>query len=172
MTAPPDARRPFRIALFVLLAASAGGAFLLGGRLWALVHEGGLPVWAPLVAPIAFTAFVILLAIDRLLLVRRHGYPFVRALVQVGLAVAFLSFLWPSQAAEWRAARAHDRELGPGHQLLRSSDPLVRAAACELLAYRGQKAATARIEQLAQHDRNPAVRDACSRALLVLGPTP
>src|SRR5687767_6637799 len=88
-----------RVGVYVMLVASAAFAFFLDEHLWQAVRLGELPVWAPFLPAVTFTAFVVIYAVDRALLVRRRGYPSARALFQVAAAVVFLTFLWSRQAA-------------------------------------------------------------------------
>jgi hypothetical protein len=75
VTDVPRDRWAVRVLVYVMLVGSAGAAFLLGDRLLELVRIGTLPVWAPLVPAILFSAFVAVYTIDRALFVRRRNYP-------------------------------------------------------------------------------------------------
>ncbi|MBI3178989.1 MAG: hypothetical protein HYZ27_04970 [Deltaproteobacteria bacterium] len=152
-----------RIAVYVMLIASAGAVFALGDRLWAAARGGSLPMWAALLPPCMFTLFVVVYAVDRWLLVKRRGYPTGRAFFQVAFALLFVTLLWPQQAAELQATRLSepDRAL----RLLRHGEPEVRASMCELLALRAQLSAHDDIARLAATDRSPVVRTACATAL-------
>lgn len=159
------------MVVYAMLVVSAGATLLAGDRLWGAVRLGDLPIWAPLLAPIAFTLFVVLFAIDRWIQVQRNHYNFMRAFFQVGLAVIFLSFLWPHQAEELRAARQTVRASDPVLRLLRHREPDVRAAACELLGLRRQAQAYAQVQDLATNDTSPHVREQCARAAAALEPS-
>jgi hypothetical protein len=167
--APPPGtgtRRGIRIAVYVMLVASAGTAFLIGDSLWAAARHGDVPLWAPLAPAVLFTLFVVVYTVDRWLLVTRRRYPLGRAFFQVAFALVFLSLLWPSQAASWREARTAQLEQGDyALRLLDHSDPSVRAAACELLGLRGQATAEERIHELAIGDEARLVRERCTAAL-------
>lgn len=158
-------RRVVRLVLYLMLLGSAGTTLFVGPRLWTAVSVGKLPVWMALMPMLSFTAFVLVYAVDRWLLVRRRRYPSARALLQVALTLVFLTFLWPSQAGQWRSARAQLRQSDPVEVLLQHRDARVRAAACELLGYRDQQHALELITNLAEADPRAEVRDACRRAL-------
>ncbi len=158
-----------RLVVYIMLVISALGAFVFDDRLWQAARRGSLPVWAPLVPAITFTAFVIVYTIDRWLLVRRRGYPAVRAFFQVAAAAAFLTLLWPEQATELqRTTRAAKQPLDSTGRLLSYKDPEVRAAACELVGLRLQTDAAERVLELAQKDPSNSVRLACQQALVRL----
>ena len=152
-----------RVVVYVMLLASAGAAFLLNEWLWQTARQGKLPLWAPLLPVGMFTAFVVVYLVDRWLLVRRRHYPPLRAFFQVAIAVAFLALLWPHQASELRRSRARTAATGIT-KLLGHSDPELRAAGCELAAYRGETDALARIETLAASDASNTVRETCALA--------
>ncbi|MEO0460164.1 MAG: hypothetical protein AAF219_04915 [Myxococcota bacterium] len=125
-------RRTLRIVVFLALAATVLVTFAINGPLWERVRLGELPMWLPFVAPAMFTLFVIAFSIDRYVQVRRRNYPVARAMIQLGLAVVFLAFLWPQQARELLAAREKP-SLRTAVELLRHRHPSVRALACEAL---------------------------------------
>jgi hypothetical protein len=163
--ADQEARRGVRIAVYVMLLGSAGTAFFLGPRLWTAARVGTVPIWAALLPASLFTLFVVLYTIDRWLQVRRRHYPAGRAFFQVAFALVFLSLLLPTQAAELREAKSARAEADYGVLLLDNRDPMVRAAACELLGLRGQLEAESRIHERAQVDDALIVRQQCTRAL-------
>jgi len=111
-----------------------------------------------------FTAFVVVYVADRWLLVRRRNFPVVRAFFQVAFAVAFLALLWPQQAFEFRRSRDEAAGVSQTARLLVYGDPDVRAAACELAAYRGEAQHLETLEAMARGDPSPDVRDACDAA--------
>ena len=56
---PPDPQvRVVRIVLYLMLLVSAGCCLIYGDRLWLAWQDGDLPLWAPLLGPVTFTAFV------------------------------------------------------------------------------------------------------------------
>ncbi|MBC7795186.1 MAG: hypothetical protein H7Z43_15890 [Clostridia bacterium] len=164
MNVSPQAARALRLTVFALLLVSAAASFLLADKLWTAVRSGTLPIWAALIAPAAFTVFVLVYAVDRYIQVVRHGYPFVRAVFQIGLATIFLVLLWPQTAYELRETRDARRGVDPIFRLLNDRDDDVRAAACELAGLRHQFDAFDAATKLAEHDRSPDVREACETA--------
>jgi hypothetical protein len=161
-----------RVVLYVMLLASAAVTLLAGDWLWRSARGGRLPVWAPVVPMGLFTAFVVVYVIDRWLLVQRRSYPPVRAFFQVGIACAFLALLWPRQASELMRAVSRADEVPANQRLLAFDDPEVRAAACELAAYRQQRELVRRMEAMVAADESPVVRAACRSALERLGISP
>jgi hypothetical protein len=171
MTQPPghvtNRRWTVRVVVYVMLLASSGATFLLHDWLWRTARAGAVPLWLPLLPVVMFTAFVAFYVADRWLLVRRHGYPPVRAFFQVGVAVAFLAILWPPQADELRRSMGGaPRSPRPPQavRLLDHRDAEVRAAACELAAFRGDTTVLDTLDTLASADASSAVRDACRAA--------
>lgn len=160
-----------RVVVYVMLLASAGVTLLAGDWLWRSAREGRLPVWAPLLPMGLFTAFVVVYVVDRWLLVQRRSFPPIRAFFQVGIAFAFLALLWPRQASELMRAVGRADEIPSNQRLLAYDDPEVRAAACELAAYRQQRELIRRMEAMVGADESPIVRAACRSALQRLGIT-
>jgi hypothetical protein len=113
----------------------------------------------------AFTLFVVVYTLDRLILVKRRHYPTGRAFFQVVFAVLFLSLLWPHQATRMQQARDATAPTDRAVRLLRHPEPDVRAVACELLGLRAQESAVERVAALAENDVSEDVRDACRKAL-------
>lgn len=161
-------RRPMRLVVYSMLAASVGTSFFLGDKLWAAARGGDLPIWAALLPITTFTAFAVVYAWDRWQLVKRHSFPLGRALLQVGLAVAFLTSLWPHQALEYRIAKDAMQPPSSAMTLLSHREKAVRAAACELLGYQGEIAAIPRIERMTRLDPADNVRSTCHNALVRL----
>ena len=156
-----------RVIVYVMLVVSAGVAVLLGDSLWNLWRGGHLPVWAPLLAPGAFTAFVAVYTIDRCLLVRRRRYPLGRALFQVAFALVFLTLLLPQQALELRQVK-HQPNVGDKHAallLLDHTDPEVRAATCALMIGPFATEVYERVGNIAHLDPAAKVRLSCAHAL-------
>ncbi|MEK7706118.1 MAG: hypothetical protein AAB426_14250 [Myxococcota bacterium] len=167
---PPDTwRRIVRVAVYAMLVVSAGTTLFVGESLWSAAGAGSLPMWSALVPVATFAAFVVVYGVDRALLVWRRGYPLMRAVVQTGLALAFLTFLLPHQASELRAARQQLGDMDDIDRLLSYRDARVRAAACELAAWRHETRHRSRISQLARQDKKDSVRAACAVALEQLG---
>jgi hypothetical protein len=153
-----------RVGVYAMLVASAFAAFFLDAPLWEAARQGNVPEWAPLLPAVTFTAFVIIYAIDRLLLVQRRNYPLARALFQVAAGVVFLTFLLSHQAAALRANRAA-LPSGGMTRLLAHRDAEVRAAACELAGYRRDVTVAPRLDELARRDADPMVRATCAEAI-------
>lgn len=156
-----------RLGTYSMLLLSAAVTVLSGDHLWAASREGSIPVWAPLIPPAAFTAFVAIYTCDRWLLVRRRAYPLGRALFQVAFAVVFLTLLLPQQAHELRLAREERQHAPqqPAMLLLSHSDPNVRAAACALLTGNFAPEVYEHVQTMAHHDQVPRVRADCAHAL-------
>lgn len=169
MESPRQWPRVLRIVVYALLVVSAVASFVLDDALWEAARRGSVPVWMVMLAPIAFTVFAALFALDRWFQVKRNGYPFAKAAFQVGLAVIFVSLLWPQQAAEMRATRMAARGEEPLTRLLRHGDADVRAMACELAGLRRQASLAEPIRELAAGERAPNVRERCAKALELLG---
>ena len=165
MTTDRKDRRILRVLVYVMLALSALGTFLVGDRLWAAARVGDVPLWTPLVAPGAFTAFVIVYAADRWLLVRAVRYPVARAIVQVAFAVVFMSLLWPHQASELRQAKAITHEADVAVRMLESPNEEVRALACEVLGWRVQISAEEALQRVVRDDPAAQVQARCREAL-------
>ena len=157
-------RRVLRVTIYVSLVISAAATFLLGDRLWAAARLGDVPIWAPLVAPIAFTTFVIVYSVDRTLVARKRGWSLRRDLLPVAFALAVLSLLWPHHATEYRATMASRTGRDYAQLLLRSGQAPVRAAGCELLGLRAQISNIADVQALAESDSSPLVREVCAQA--------
>jgi hypothetical protein len=126
------------------------------------VVDGRLPRVILLLPALLFGAFVVVFGIYRFMLAKAGKYNAGKAFVQVGLAVLVLTLLLPPNLARYRAVgpEAHVALL----PLLSSSDPKVRAAACEALAARrGADPAKEEARRLAAEDPDPRVRAACRR---------
>jgi hypothetical protein len=152
-----------RVGVYVMLLVSAAADFLLHDWLWQAAHEGRLPAWLALLPVGTFTAFVAIYSVDRWLLVTRRHFPIVRAFFQVGLAMAFLALLWRQQAPELRG-EPQPPSAAVTERLLANSDAEVRAAGCELAAWRGEIEAQPRVQELASRDPSARVRTACAAA--------
>lgn len=161
-------RRFLRLVVYAMLFASAGAVFVLGDRLWAAARVGSLPIWAPLLPPLMFTVFLVLYATDRFLEVRRRQARFGRAFFAVAFGIVFLTLLWPGQATHFQEIKKAKVQVSEAATLLRHREASVRAAACELLSWRGELDAYGSVEALAREDSVPDVRRACEGALLRL----
>jgi hypothetical protein len=157
-------RRPLRLLSIAFLIASAAVTFVSGPRLWSAATLGALPLWVPLLAPIAFTLFIAILTVDRLFLARGRGRFLLRTMIQLSFAAAFLALLWPQQLRAYRHAQDNAPQ-DVAEQLLHHRDPRVRAVSCELLGLRGQAGAVAYVSELATSDASLRVRAACAAAL-------
>ncbi|MEL6547463.1 MAG: hypothetical protein AAFQ82_22760, partial [Myxococcota bacterium] len=153
-------RRAVRIVVYVVLAATVIVSFLTTGPLWERVRLGELPLWLPFLAPALFTLFVLVFTVDRYIQVRKRNYPVARAMLQLGLAVVFLAFLWPQQARELRAA--HDvPPLRQALELLEHRQPSVRALACDALSASLSPEQRAAIVSRLERESDPRVRVRC-----------
>lgn len=165
MNQTQQTRKRLYIGLYVALLTSAAGSLFYTHGLWLAFGEGDLALWVPLIAPVAFTVFVLIYTVDRWLLVRKHHYPVVRAFVQVGITLVFLTALMQRQAFEYKQATEVQAAPEAVSGLLKHREARVRAAACELLAMRGALGEYARIEGLALRDRSAEVQERCLEAL-------
>ncbi len=165
-------RQAVRIAVYVLLMASAAATFLFGDSLWNSVALGEVPDWAALMGPATFTLFVIIYAADRWVMVRRSQLSAGRATFQVAFALIFLSLLWPGQAAQFKKAQRVNWQLDSVELqgLLKSRTPIVRALACEILSERNDSSSAAALEKVVASDKDDRVRASCKRALTALKP--
>ena len=161
-------RKWLHIGLYIALLTSAAGSLLYTPKLWLAFGAGDLALWVPLIAPAAFTVFVIIYTIDRWLLVRRRHYPLVRAFVQVGVTLVFLTSLMQRQALEYHEATEKQASPEAVSSLLKHREARVRAVACELLAMKGELPQYAAIEALALRDKSPIVQERCANALQTL----
>jgi hypothetical protein len=163
-------RRAMRIAVYLFLFASAATTFFLGEHLWAAARLGDAPIWAPLLAPVIFTFFVLLYTIDRWLAVRRRAATISRSVLQVALALIFLTLLWPPQATEYRRTLEAKQNQDFHIALLKHRDHDVRTAACELLGLRAAQsdsndAAFLAVTALLERETSEPVKAACRAAL-------
>ncbi len=126
------------------------------------VMDGRLPRHVLLLPALLFGLFVVAFGIYRFLVVKAGRYNAAKAFVQVGLSALVLMLLLPSNLARYRAVEPGPQvELMP---LLSSTDPKVRAAACEALAARRRDGRAHEVARtLSNEDPDPRVRAACSR---------
>ena len=170
-----------RIVLYLMLLVSAGCCLVYGDRLWLAWQDGNLPLWAPLLGPVTFTAFVLVYAIDRGLLVSRHNYRLGRAFFQLGFALVFLTVLWQHAYDRLRLGHVlglpeHEARAATGaptpqplaRRLLAHSEPAVRTAVCAALQDLALQGPLSRDLQVplaaAALDTNAEVRSACAAA--------
>lgn len=168
---PPGApsarhRSALRVALLVVLVLAAALSLLGQPRLIAAVRGGELsPEWL-LVAPGVFVVFVVVSAVDAVLLARRRGFMSGRALLQVGFALAFLAMLTPQAFLEYRARKAPPIT-SPQllEELLVSRDARVRALVVEVAGYRVDEPEAVALLARGLDDPDPLVREATVRAV-------
>ena len=168
MNTTQQTRKWLHIGLYIALLTSAAGSLFYTQGLWQAFGAGVLALWVPLVAPVAFTVFVLIYTVDRWLLVRKRAYPLVRAFVQVGVTLVFLTSLMQRQAVEYKAATEKQAAPEATSSLLKHREARVRAAACELLSMRGELKHYATIEMLSLGDKSPVVQERCAKALETL----
>lgn len=143
-------------ALYFLLVASAALA------LWARSGPGRPPPLVAQVAPWVFLVFVVVFALYRFGLVRARRYPAFKAFFQIGAALLFFMLLLPGNRLSF--APSGGGELG---ELLRDSNPRVRAVAAEVARYRGDKSVAHELV-LALSDPDERVRAEAHRSLVQL----
>jgi len=158
-------RRILRITIYFMLVLSAGTTFFFSERLWVAARGGDLPIWAALLAPVAFTIFVIVFSVDRLRHIQKRIGSSGRALVQIGVGLVFLSLLWPEQAAEFKNTRKLDRARDVAVRLMDHKDAAFRSAGCELIGLRNETRAIESVRSLARNDKTAEVRQTCQNAL-------
>jgi hypothetical protein len=144
------------ITLYSILVVSA--AVALGGD-----RFGFIPSSVQALAPIAFAAFVVLLAIYRLALVRARKYSAMKAFVQVGIGVAFLLLLM--RTGPLLPANATP---DPLPRLMAHHESEVRAMAAELARHRAPSSALLKSLVVALGDAAPEVRRAARDSLIAL----
>ena len=165
-----DTRRRLHIALYFMLLASAACTLLFTRQQWEGFGQGNLPLIAPLIAPVAFLAFLSIYTVDRWLLIRRRAYPILRAFIQIAVSLVFLTWLVQSQSRQFKAASEQQAKPAVTVSLLEHREARVRAAACELMGLRNETEATVQVEALALGDRSDEVRARCTDALKDLAP--
>ena len=163
-----ETRRRLHLALYFMLLASAACTLLFTKQLWEGFGAGNLPLLAPLLAPLAFVAFLAIYTADRWILIRKHRYPVLRAAVQVAMALVFLTWLAETQTNQFQLASEQQAKPTATSSLLKHREARVRAATCELMALRGEQKAYEHIEGLALGDRSEQVRSRCTEALETL----
>ena len=146
----------FAIALYVVLVVAAVVA--LGGE-----RFGFIPPSIQSLAPVAFAAFVVLLAVYRLALVRVRKYSAMKAFLQVGIGVAFLLML-----ARTGPGSSEGRETDPLPKLIAHHESEVRALAAEMARHRPASAAVLKALVSALNDSAPEVRRQAHDSLVAL----
>jgi hypothetical protein len=165
-----NTRRRLHLALYVMLLASVACTLLFTKQLWEGFGAGNLPLIAPLLAPVAFAAFLAIYTVDRWILIRKRNYPVLRAFIQVAVSLVFLTWLVQSQSRQFRAASEVQAKPNVTSSLLEHREARVRAAACELMGLRGEIEVAVQVEALALGDRSDQVRARCSEAVAALAP--
>jgi hypothetical protein len=161
------------VALLLFLVPSPAIAQQGQPRVFAAVRGGELPAEGLLVAPLLFTLFVIITAIDAAFLARARGYLSGRALLQVLLALAFVAFLVPQAYDEYRARKAPP-SASPAmmSELVRSRDARVRSVVMELAGFRGPPQEVSDLLARGLRDSDPMVRSAALNAVSRLSGEP
>ncbi|MDF1565039.1 MAG: HEAT repeat domain-containing protein [Deltaproteobacteria bacterium] len=157
---------PFlRIAAWALLFASVWITVLgLPLPVEARIQAGTLPRWIHVVPPAVFGCFVLAFGVYRFTLVRKGRYNAGKAFVQFGLAVLVLTWVGSTCVQRYQAAPITLPAPVALMPLLESTDPAVRAVACEALAARGGGEEAGELaRRLADEDPDPRVRSACAR---------
>jgi hypothetical protein len=155
----PVKPRPLRIALYILLVASAAAAMFLEPALAGAVQRGAIsPLW--MFTAIAFYGvFYFAYVADRLLLVKFRNYPAGKAFFQIAFGAVLALILLPSTIRDYSA-----RPTGM-HRLLAHADPEIRLVAVEALFLRGASKENVAAAAERRRDSDPRVRE---RATLVL----
>jgi len=167
----PATVRALRWILFALLLAAAVLTLVGAPELGRAVAAGRWPRAALAIPPAALATFIAVYAAYRFVLVRAGRYPAGKALAQVGLMVIALGVVAGVVLDEVQGERAQTAaapvELG---RPLRSSDPVVRAMAAELVRYRDREAAVRYVGRLIEllDDRSPEVRRQARASLAAL----
>jgi hypothetical protein len=158
----PVEARPLRIALYVLLALAAAAVLFLQPALAGAVQRGALPGFWLFLPMGLYGAFLLAYAVDRLLLVKRRGYPAGKAFFQIAFGVMFALMLLPSTIADFK-----DRQVSGVRRYLLHPDAGVRTLAVEALGFRGLDASRDHLKLLVDRldDRDPGVRRAATRVL-------
>jgi hypothetical protein len=144
------------VILYLLLLTAA--ALALGTRRF----PGVLPRSLEMIAPSLFLVFLVCFAVYRLVLVRAKKYPAAKALLQIGMAILFLTLLLPA------AKNRYDAPVDDLEVLLRDDNPRVRAMAAEVIGYRADGAMHAAILIDALRDPDARVREQAHRSLVRL----
>ena len=157
-----------RIALYLLLLASAGVTLFGAPVIEQAVREGRAPRAALVVAPAILAIFIVLYAAYRFALVRAGKYLAGKAFVQVGVMVLVLMVALPGSLERWRTAGVV-RPVGLMHYL-RAPDAETRAVAAELARYRERPHALRYVPRLIEllDDGSAEVRRQAHASLVAL----
>ena len=102
-TTPTHMKAP-RIILYVALVVSFIASLLYRPATRLAFEKGEAQLFIPLLAPIGFALFVIGYSADRYFLVKSGTIPLIRAVMQFGFAMVFLTFLARGELREYKDA--------------------------------------------------------------------
>ena len=160
-----DDARPFgvalRLPLLAALIASAVAAFFVQPKVVQLVRDGELNAGWLLVAPTAFSVVLAVAAIAAWRVARHEGFFSGRAIIQLGMACAFLGLLAPDTLQEYRARTAPPTASVESLDLLvQSKDARVRALVVEVAGQRDvTDAEVGPLLRTSLDDNDPRVRE-------------
>ena len=160
----PTHMKATRITLYAALVLSFIASLLYRPATWLAFEKGEAQLFIPLLAPIAFALFVVGYSADRYFLVRSGSIPLIRAVMQVGFALVFLTFLARGELREYKDANEQRAASDNINLLLKHREAAVRAQTCEILGYRGGDDAEMLIESMSS-DPSPSVQTRCREAL-------
>ena len=160
----PTHMKATRIILYVALVMSFVASLLYRSAAWLAFEKGEAQLFIPLLAPIAFALFVIGYSADRYFLVKSGTIPLIRAVMQVGFAMVFLTFLARGELREYKDANEQRAASDNIILLLKHREAAVRAQTCEVLSYREEAEAVTMISGML-NDTSPSVRTRCQQAL-------
>lgn len=160
----PTHMKATRITLYVALVLSFAASLLYRPATWLAFEKGEAQLFIPLLAPIGFALFVIGYSADRYFLVKSGTIPLVRAVMQVGFALVFLTFLARGELREYKDANEQRAASDNILLLLKHREAAVRAQTCEVLGYRGGADTKALVTSML-NDTSPSVRTRCQQAL-------
>ena len=163
----PTHMKATRIALYAALVMSFVAALLYRSAAWLAFEQGEAQLIVPLIAPIAFALFVIGYSADRYFLVRTGHIPLIRAVMQIGFALVFLTFLGRGELREYKDANEQRAAADNIHLMLKHREAAVRAQACEVIGYRAN-ASDAQLLKAMRQDPSPSVKARCEQALVRL----
>lgn len=160
----PTHMKATRITLYAALVLSFIASLLYRPATWLAFEKGEAQLFIPLLAPIAFALFAIGYTADRYFLVRSGTIPLIRAVMQVGFALVFLTFLARAELREYNSANEQRAAADNVLLLLKHREAAVRAQTCEVLGYRGGISSKELIQSMS-NDPSPSVRSRCLKAL-------
>ncbi len=160
--------RALRLALYVLLIASAAVTLLGAPAIEQAVREGRAPRVAMIVAPAVLATFIVLFALYRFALVRAGRYLAGKAFVQVGIMVLVLTLVLPGSLDRWRSAGTVRPVDLSRH--LQAPDAETRALAAELARHRDPSDALRYVPRLIDllSDPSPEVRRQARSSLIAI----